>query len=178
MYPRFVLLLALVFAAAIGGCDQSFIVGPLSPQPNVALPSKRPAMELLLAPTVRDTFVVPEQNGIMGGTVGSWHHSLTTGFQNAFPPGGSPDDKLTLQLDLAEFSVVQAAVRGNGAVVAGRGQLRYRGRWVRGDQEVLISGTAESKQTTSSGEEIPKLANSAIESMYEQAWSALVAGAK
>jgi hypothetical protein len=162
---------AIVCVAACG-----FEVNALSPQPNIALPSKAPSFDLVLAPTVLDTYEVPQEAGVMGGTVKGWRASLETGFHNAFPSHRA-DDKVTLTIEQARFSVVPAAVDAMGHVVSARGQIQYRGRWTHGEHdEIPFSGMASSKQTTTHSGDAPLLARTAIETMYEQVW-ATAAGA-
>lgn len=169
---RWSVLVAL--ASLLVAC--AFDVGPVSPQPNISLPRKHPGFALELK-GVPDTYEVPDSAGIEGGQVHGWRGSLTAAFRNAFPSEPA-DDRLTLALERAEFTVVPAAVTAMGGVVSGRGQIRFRGRWVHGEDEVAFSGTAESKTTTTNRAEIPMLARSAIETMFEQIWGSLAKEAR
>jgi hypothetical protein len=171
------LILTVTLIATLGGCN-SFEVTAVSPQPNIALPAKRPAFELTITPAVADMYEIPQQSAMAGGKVSGWRSSLKTGFHNAFPAKGGEGDKLTLVLEHVVFSVAPAAVNGMGGVVSARGQIEYRGRWTIGDKDLLpISGTVESKKTTTTPGEANLLAQSAIESMYEEIWSQLVKAA-
>ncbi len=159
-------------ALAISGC--SYTVGPFEPKPNVALPSKAPAFELELAPTVKDTYEVPGTNGLAPGTVTSWRSSLEKGFAVGFPSGGAANGTAKLRVELAEFSFVPAAVDGAGRTVGARAQVKFRGRWTVGETEIPVSGTAESKSATTAGGDIHGAAASAVETMYESFGQALL----
>jgi len=166
-------LATFAFALALSGCG--FDVQAVSPQPNLSLPAKHPGFALQLK-GIPDTYEVPAESGVMGGTVHGWQASLQAGFHNAFP-AEPRDHQLVLILEHATFSVVPAAVNGAGGVVSGRGQIQFRGRWMSGSEDIPFSGTAESKTTTTNRGEASLLASSAIESMYEQIWAGLVKAA-
>ncbi len=152
-------------ALLVTGC--SFTVGAVEPKPNIALPTKSPVFELEMQPTVKDTYEVPSSGGIQGGTVEAWRSSLEKGFAAGFPSGVAENGTAKLRLELAEFSFVPAAVNSRGGTVGARGQLKFRGRWIIGDKEIPVSGTAESKAAATGWGDIDPSAASAIETMYE-----------
>ncbi len=167
------IIAAALTCIALATTACSYTVGPLEPKPNVALPTKSPAFELELRPTIKDAYEVKSTGNIMGGNVESWRASLKKGFDTGFADGSAANGTVKLRLEVAEFVFVPAAILANGLPRAVRAQLKFRGRWLVGDHEIPVSGTAEAKLAATTRSDIQASVESAIETMYERFAQAL-----
>lgn len=173
MWSRLLALSAV--ASLLLGCEHPEVLA-LQPKPNISLPSQAPAVAFELAPEVKDTYTLPRGEGIDEVTVHAWRGTLNNGFRNAFKKGGASSEKVTIKLERAELVFVPAVLTSEGTVVGVRAQVHYRGRWRTPDGEVPFSGTVESKHATPERHELDAISTSAVESMYETIWNALVSG--
>ena len=159
------LLLVLVSMSA---CSLKIRAG--NPRPNIAIVPRDTTMALVIADRVADTFVIPQQNGIMGGSVQGWHTTLRSGFGNGFNDvfrlSEGPADT-TMSIDVAELEFVPAAVSGYYGVIAVNAQVRFKATVTQGGVKRRIAGTAVSKKSIANAAEATAGTVSAVESMYE-----------
>jgi hypothetical protein len=155
-------LLALSLSMLLPACALEVYEG--NPRPNV--PSSTPlSAQLLIAPSVPDTHVIPGDGDVRDVSVQKWHSTLARGFQAAFNPSGKD---MALALDRADLRFVPAAVTAQRGTAAVRAQITYKGKLLKGTKELVsFAGTAEAKSATASLDGLTANASSAVETMYE-----------
>lgn len=167
-------LSTLVLVVTTSGCiKQTLFVTRADPSPNVALVQSKARLALRIEPDVPDTYVHPRTSGIGPTDVKQWHETLQAGFEQGIAPSfaapGAGAD-FVLVLKKAELAMVPAAVSGDGYVVSGRAQVRFQAQLLdaTGQPVRAVSGTVESKTSSSRMEDATLLAGDAVEGMYEE----------
>jgi hypothetical protein len=176
---NFFLFSAGALALVTVGCSSTLRVGTMAPRPNINLAKHTQTLALRFGKNVANDYTLDRANGIGPTEVSDWKGSLTTGFRNAFAESyamGGENGDMILEIQEAELGWAPAAVAGDGYVAAGRAQIRYKARLVKGASITPTSGTAESKQAVTSMADAPLAASSAIETMYEEVSQKLLAG--
>lgn len=173
---RFFSCLAALLSLALIGCAPA--VQQANPRPNIDLEPSSESLALVLADAVHDAYDVPEQNGIGMFSVEGWRGTLAAGFDAGFrdqfaAPRAADASDLRIEIAEAELSLVPGDVAGGGmlaspTVITARASVRYKARLIAADGTVLgrSARTAESK--IKGGGSMTRLAESAVETMYEQ----------
>ncbi|MBI5494378.1 MAG: hypothetical protein HY904_05075 [Deltaproteobacteria bacterium] len=164
-------LIPVVLSVALGACA-GITVNTGNPRPNINIAKSEQKMKLELGTDVRDTFKQPGTNNMAEFEVKGWHGTLKNGFKNGFGKFFTLVDdgqELSLQVETAELSFVPAAVAADGNTAAVRAQVRFSANLVDPTGNVVkrMAGTAESKQSTGDRGETGRIADGAVESMYE-----------
>lgn len=158
-------------------------VRTVQPRPLVDLPERDFEMEFEADPSVPDTFVVPEQNGVTSVPVEGWRASLENGFRNGpgrFFKAGSPPAWRFVVLS-AELDYVPTAMFARGTQITGaatvQARLRYIARVVGPDGQVKGRDQGEVFSTshwTEAGGSSTTAAE-AIAAMYQNASKQIIA---
>ncbi len=159
------LIVALI---SLAGCSLKIHAG--NPRPNIAIATRDSTMALVIADQVANDFAFRQQNGIMGGSVQGWHTTLRAGFSNGFSDAFQLREapaETTMSIDVAELEFVPAAVSGYYGVVAVVAQVRFKATVTQGGVKRRVAGTAVSKKSIASRNEVTAGTVSAVESMYE-----------
>ena len=163
-------LVILAGLAVLPGC--SILIGPGNPRPNIVVASQKKSLRVVISDSIPNDFDPQTPPHLRNMHVQGWHQTLEKGFSNGFGDSmrvvDSGTSDWTLKIDNAELEYVSAAVNGYGNVVALTAQIRFKASLQRDGEELRLAGTVESKKATSQGAEIPALAYSAIETMYEK----------
>lgn len=128
---------------------ESARVHALYPRPLLDITPQQRTLALVISPSIRDAFEIPEQGSLTSVAVDDWHRSLSNGFVNGpghfFPPtprGALPD--LQLVLLAAELDYIPVAMNGHGGA---RARVRYLARLVARDGTVLLRTGGETFST-------------------------------
>lgn len=152
-------------------------VNLLNPKPNLYLNEEKEKLALVIHDDIKDVFVVPKNNGVKQFNVTEWHNSLKQGFVNGFKDYYTiVDDKadagLILELSRTDFEFVPVSVGAYWGVQSTftlNAQITFKAKLTANNGEVINknAATAVSKSAGGDRAQFTKVAESAIESMYE-----------
>jgi hypothetical protein len=154
------------------GCAPHVNVG--NPRPNVDLPRSETSLALELDAAIPDTFKATSGGSSAPSTpVKEWRTTLERGFQNSFGPAFKTDGGKDLVLHLVEVVLEVAPtteVDAAGSAVGSEAQIRYKARLVDAQGNVVRRsvGTVSSKRPVARSVDATRVAESAVESMYEK----------
>lgn len=172
-----------VVVCLVSGCvtaamqQEAARVRVVDPHPVVDLADSQQGMRLEVDPSVRDQFLIPEQNGITAVPVEGWHASLQNGFKNGpgrfFRGDSTVASVWKLMILNAELDYVPTAMFAHGVNVVGaaavQARLRYVVRVVSPDGRVVVRDQGEvfsTNQWTNAGGS-STTASEAIAAMYQ-----------
>jgi hypothetical protein len=133
---RYLVCLAMCFVSGCASMQMDAVkIRLLDPHPMVDIQGSNSSISLQIDPSIPDSFVIPQQNGITAVPVVQWHQSLKNGFRNGpgkfFTPTDAIGDKnivlASLALDYVTTAVYTSGVNVVGAA-AGVARIRYMAR--------------------------------------------------
>jgi len=166
---------AMILAIILSSCVLK--VSVVNPSPNVDVPIVGGGLFLDLDDNILNEMTI-KRSGLKPMKITEWRTSLTHGFNNAFDEfqivSSINDANYKIFIIKAEpfYEISEGAYDAWGSRVGGSiiVQIEYQARMIDSDGNIIkrSTSTVSSKRSTSSVNEVPLLAESAIESMFEK----------
>ncbi len=165
-------ILIAISALIFQGC--ALQTGVLNPHPDTNLVKTGKTIKQVLGEGVKNSFLIPEYNGIKNSKITDWHQTLTNGFENGFrkfyviEKNNSTTD-LTLKISKTDIKFIPVTLSGYNSSTVLKVQINFSAALFNKDgKEISKTDTSVfSKNTINCKGKEKEVVNDAVEKMYE-----------